>query len=166
MSNPIDTQHAGVDADATHTFFDPNDHLKVPLESGEEITLTSGSDFPMNAHPDTEVIFDATQIAHDECRVLTGTSWKSAKGMIEKIDRSSSDELLRLLMSATRCVNATSFDEAQKDPQRFDDFNADLQIMLLVMRKALNRPLLIFLPTDTFKKVSSASEFQQGALVL
>ncbi len=146
--------------------FNPNHHLKVPLESGEEIVLTSGSNFPMNAHPDMEVIFDATQIAHDECRVLTGTSWKSAKKMIEMIDSSPSDELLRLLMSATGYVNATSFDEAQTDPQLFDNFHADLQIVLLIMRKALNRPLLVFLSTDSFKKVSSDTEFQQGALVL
>lgn len=161
MSNPTN-----VATDATRPFFDSNDLLKVPLESGEEITLASGSNFPMNAHPDMEVVFDATQIAHDESRVLTGTSWKSAKKMLEEVDNTPSDGLLRLLMNATRCVNATSFDEAKKDPKLFDNFHADLQIMLLVMRKALNRPLLVFLSTDSFTKVSSNTEFQLGALVL
>ncbi len=139
------------------------DAFKLRLDSGEEKFLKSGSPFPMNAHPDTQVLLDASQIAGET--VFTGTSWKSLKGMIEQADGLSAEALLNAYMNVKAAVTGTSFDQAQTDPQKLSNYLADLQIMLVIIRKSRNAPLVIFQAKDG-REVMDSDDLCRSVLFL
>ncbi len=115
--------------------------FKIKLETGEETVLESGSAFPLNAHPETQVIFDATHVANEYCHVLSETSWKYVKDFINFLKTGSKLEIARTLQRTRLALAGTTFDDAETDPQRFENYLVDLQLIVMIVAAAQREPL-------------------------
>ncbi len=136
--------------------------FKIKLETGEETVLESGSAFPLNAHPETQVIFDATHVANEYCHVLSETSWKYVKDFINFLKTGSKLEIARTLQRTRLALAGTTFDDAKTDPQRFENYLVDLQIIVLIVAAAQREPLYVYQAVDAGRPLGNDNWLSGG----
>lgn len=107
----------------------------VTLTNGTNVVLNSGSAFPMDALPTTELLVVVTKASGQAVPVLCETTWGELKDLIDDMATKPESELESTLANVFQAVNATNPAAARRDPQQFADYLADLTIVLVIMRQ-------------------------------
>ncbi len=115
----------------------------VSLTSGVDVILPSGSTFPMDAVPTTEIMVVVTKASGQPVPVLCQTTWGELKSSIEDLETRTEDALVCILSSCTHSTSTITPAEAHKGLKTFSDYLSDLVIILVIMRQLKGTKLAI-----------------------